>query len=93
MTTHQKLFSGYQGGISTDSILTRRDLEQVADTLRRLAASWGDAIHLEVSLVDRHFLVVSVEGQLSGDQYAAVHNEVGREANRIEAEKQARKLT
>ena len=42
MTTHQKLFSGYQGGISTDSILTRRDLEQVADTLRRLTASWGD---------------------------------------------------
>jgi hypothetical protein len=74
--THQKLFSGYQGGISTDSILNRTDL------LRRLTASWGDAIHLEVSLVDRHLLAVSLEGPLSGDQYAAVHNEVGREAIR-----------
>jgi hypothetical protein len=92
MTTHQKLFSGYQGGISTGSILTRNDLEEVADTLRRLTASWGDEIQLEVSLVDRHFLAVSLEGPLSGDQYAAVHNEVGREANRIEAEMESRRL-
>jgi hypothetical protein len=79
------MIEDYKGGVVSDATFSDRHVEEFADSLRKLTADWP-GVHVDVQLdKDRDFLSIEVTGLLTGDQHAAIHQEVGREANRIQA--------
>ena len=81
----QVMIEDYKGGIVAYAKLDDRHVHDLSDRLCKLTAGWP-GVQVDVQLdKDGDFMSVEVTGLLTGDQHAAIHREVGCEANRIEA--------
>ena len=74
--------------IGNDSILTERDRADVQGVVDNWISDWNALAN--VSLADKHTIMIVVCGELASDQQSRLSKEILREAERIEGESLAR---